>query len=161
MAWVVRLPDGTLSEPFETAADAEAYGEEVTAAGGVSPEEIWEAATSPRVDQPTFMRRMAMGWKPHRALHSSPDGRYLGVSRAGTTPPLKLAGHAAALHDVLGRKRTVREWAEGSGRTVDQLYKGIEKYGTLQNYFLNTGWYPGKPATPGDPDITDDRWSTP
>lgn len=162
MAWAVRLPDGTDSEPFETAAEAEAYGEEITAAGGVTPEEIWEAATAPRVDRATFMRRMAMGWKPHRALHTQPGGRYTGVYRSAVAAvDALMGGRNAELHEMWGRKRTIKDWSLSSRIPEDAIRKGIERHGSLPAYFTHVGWYPSKPAQPGDPDITDDRWTTP
>jgi len=165
MAWKAVLPDGTLSEPFDTAAEAEAFAEEITAAGGVTPEEIWGAATSPRVDRATFMRRTAMGWKAHRALHTAPDGRYLGV--AGTRPTSrehlveKMGGRDAVMYEAYGRTRTLRQWSESCGISTDVLRKGAKRMGSLGAYLEHRGWYPTKPAVPGDPEMSDDRWSTP
>lgn len=162
MAWRVRLPDGSLSEPFDTRAEADVFAEETGQHDDRTPEEIYDATTAPRVGRAVFLRRMAMGWKLHRALHTTPDGRYLGITGVGghrrERLTEQLGGRDATVHEVLGRTRTLQQWAVSCGRTVDQLRHGIDKYGTLQGYFLNTGWYPSKPATPEDPEITDDVW---
>jgi hypothetical protein len=61
VGWAVKMPDGSLSEPFDTAAEAEAYADEIESRDERSPEEIWDAEESPRVKRGDFLRRMRMG----------------------------------------------------------------------------------------------------
>lgn len=121
-----------------------------------TPEEMWDSEPSPRVDRATFLRRMAMGWEPHRALHTALDGRYRRTARGKARHLLRdqLGGHNAELHEMLGRKRTIAQWSLSSGVAEHNIRYGIKRYGSLQKFFLNIGWYPGKPAKPMD--LTDD-----
>lgn len=151
MAWSVRLPDGSLSEPFDTADEAHAFADSIDEYTGCSPEEIYDATNGPRVSRDVFLRRMRMGWKAHRALHTTMDGRHLGLVRpdpAARKGVDDLRGPAGALYEVLGRSRTIAEWAITSGVSESRIRKGIARYGSLQKYFLNIGWYPSKPAHP-------------
>lgn len=114
-----------------------------------TPEEIWESAVNPRVTREVFLRRMTMGWDPERALNTTMDGRYAGPTMGrGSRISLaeQLGGAGAAVHEVLGRKRTLRQWSESCGISESNLRHGIEQYGKLQNYLLNVGWYPSRPA---------------
>jgi len=162
MGWAVKLPDGSLSEPFESAAEAEAYADEIEGRDDRSPEEIWEAETSPRVGRDAFLRRMRMGWKAHRALHTTPDGRYLGVSKVhmgGNSDVARLnelmgEGMHAQLHTMHGRERTIAQWSVSSGISEASIRHGISRYGSLEKYMEYVGWYPNKPARPMD--MTDD-----
>ncbi len=117
MGWAVKLPDGSLSEPFDTAAEAEAYADEIEGRDERSSEEIWDGETSPRVKRDVFLRRIRMGWKAHRALHTTPDGRYLGVSKVKSEQPhfggLHSRGHKETRFDpgVFQSRRLVSEQA--------------------------------------------------
>lgn len=155
MAWRVKMPDGSLSQPFDTAAEANTYAEGIDEYTGRTPEEIYDSAVGPRVPRGAFLRRMAMGWTPHRALHTTLDGRYLGLARPQPGPKGtdEMTGVAGELHEMLGRKRTIAQWSESSGVSESRIRKGITRYGTLQNFFLNIGWYPFKPAQPEPEDI--------
>lgn len=157
MGWAVRLEDGSLSEPFDTAAEAEAYADEIEGRDDRTPEEIWNDEASPRVKRGDFLRRMAMGWKAHRALHTTLDGRYLGVSKVNVGGNSELGritnlmageGMHAGLHEMHGRRRTVRDWSLSSRIDEGAIRKGIKRHGTLEAYFTFIGWYPSKPAVP-------------
>src|SRR4249920_633080 len=156
VGWAVRMPDGSLSQPFDTAAEAEAYADEIEGRDERAPEEIWGAEKSPRVKLDVFLRRMRMGWKAHRALHTTPDGRYLGVSKVnlgGNSDAARInhlmgEGMHAGLHTAMGRSRTIAQWSITSGVPEDGIRNGIKRHGTLEKYFLNIGWYPSKPAVP-------------
>lgn len=162
MGWAVKLPDGSLSEPFDTAAEAEAYADEIEGRDERSPEEIWNGEASPRVKRDVFLRRIRMGWKAHRALHTTPDGRYLGVSKVNvggdseSARILSLMGEGmhAGLHEMWGRRRTIAQWSLSSHISEDSIRGGIKKHGSIQAYFNHVGWYPNKPARPMD--MTDD-----
>lgn len=161
MAWKVRLADGTLSDPIATFEEAEELRRSIEETDTRTPDEIWAAARKPLVDRATFMRRMAMGWKPDRALYTTITGRWHPDIMRQAYPRVteRLGGRDAEQHEVLGRSRTLRQWSESCGRSVSQLHHGIERHGSLQAYFLNTGWYPSKPAVAGDPEISDDRFT--
>lgn len=156
MGWAVKLPDGSLSEPFDTAAEAEAYADEIEGRDDRTPEEIWNGEASPRVKLDVFVRRMRMGWKAHRALHTTPDGRYLGVSKVnvgGNSESARIValmgeGMHAQLHEMMGRRRTVAQWSVASGIPEDSIRYGIKRHGSLAAYFKSIGWYPNKPAVP-------------
>jgi hypothetical protein len=162
MGWAVKLPDGSLSEPFDTAAEAEAYADEIESRDNRSPEEIWDGEASPRVKLDVFLRRMKMGWKPHRALHTTPDGRYLGVSKVnvgGNSENARILnlmgeGRHAQLHTAMGRSRTIAQWSITSGISEDGLRSGATRHGSLEKYFRYVGWYPSKPRRPME--MTDD-----
>ena len=148
MAWTVHMPDGTLSEPFETHAEAEAFTETITEHHGRTPEEIWDSEAGPRVTRDVFLRRMAMGWKPHRALHTTPGGGYLGVFRSAVEAlDALIGGRNAELHEMWGRERTIKDWSLSSQVPEGSIRHGIQRYGSLQAYFDHIGWYPNKPAT--------------
>ncbi len=163
MAWAVTLPDGSMSEPFDTAAEAEAFAETITEHRGRTPEEIYDSEARPRVDRAVFLRRMATGWKPHRALYTSMGGRYLGVTGVGPERQARvieaLGGRDAVLHEMWGRKRTVRDWSLSSRVPEDSIRQGIKRHGSLQAYFTHIGWYPNKPAEPMD--LSDDKFYRP
>lgn len=156
MGWAVKMPDGSLSEPFDTAAEAEAYADEIEGRDERAPEEIWSAEESPRVKLDVFLRRMRMGWKAHRALHTTLDGRYLGVSKVnlgGNSDTARIytlmhEGMHAGLHEMMGRSRTIAQWSITSGMSEDNIRYGIKRHGTLEAYFQSIGWYPNKPAVP-------------
>lgn len=157
MAWRVRLPDGTLSRPFDTASDAEAHAEEITAAAGPTPEEIWARTTAARVTRDVFLRRMATGWTPHRALHTSMGGRYLGVTCEAPVTSARglvgtLGGRDAVMHEAFGRTRTLTQWSEGTRLSVSALRHGIRRHGSLEAYLTHKG---RRPAPPGPVEI---RW---
>lgn len=163
MGWAVKLEDGSLSEPFDTAAEAEAYADEIESRDDRTPEEIWNDETSPRVKREVFLRRMTMGWKAHRALHTTLDGRYLGVSKVhvgGNSEVGRIVqlmageGTHAALHEMHGRRRTIRDWSLSSQISERTIRYGIKRHGSLRAYFDHVGWYPNKPAVPMD--MTDD-----
>jgi hypothetical protein len=162
MGWAVKLPDGSLSQPFDTAAEAEAYADEIEGRDGRSPEEIWDSEASPRVKRDAFLRRMGMGWKAHRALHTTPDGRYLGVSKVNVGGNSEVArignlmgeGMNAQLHAAMGRSRTIAQWSITSGISEDGLRSGAKRHGSLEKYFRYVDWYPSKPRRPDE--MTDD-----
>lgn len=150
MAWAIHLPDGSTSEPFDTAAEAEAFAETITEHHGRTPEEIYDSEAKPRVDRATFLRRMAMGWKPHRALYTSMGGRYLGATGVGPEKQVRmveaLGGRDAVLYEMEGRKRTIPQWSLTSGVPEDRIRRGIRRHGSLAAFFTHIDWYPGKPA---------------
>lgn len=127
-----------------------------------TPDQVWAATHKPRVSRGTFDRRIAMGWDPERAANTSVEGRYSAASarnRSYAALSEDMGGTSAKTHEVLGRGRTLAQWAITSGIEEHNLRAGVRKHGTLQAFFLNIGWYPSKPATPGDPEITDDRFT--
>jgi len=156
VGWAVKMPDGSLSQSFDTAAEAEAHADGIESRDGRSPEDIWDGEASPRVKRDDFLRRMRMGWKAHRALHTTPDGRYLGVSKVnlgGNSDAVRInalmgEGMHAGLHEMMGRKRTIAQWSITSGVPEDGIRYGIQRHGTLEAYFQSIGWYPSKPAAP-------------
>lgn len=155
MAWVVRMPDGSDSEPFETAAEAEAFADRITEHHGRTPAEVYAGEAKPRVKRDVFLRRMAMGWKPHRALHTSLAGQYLGVFRSAVAKlDAEIGGRNAEYHEMWGRKRTIKDWSLSSGRTESAIRNGIARHGSLEKYFNHVGWYPTKRANIID--LTDD-----
>lgn len=157
MAWRVRMPDGTLSEPFDTFAEADAHQQAIEERDERTPQEIFASESGPRVSEAVFLRRIAMGWRPHRALHTTMDGRYLGITRSH--PGLhkgvdEINGRAGELHEMMGRQRTIAQWSVTSGVSESRIRKGIKRCGNIQSYFLSIGWYPSKPARPEN-DIPD------
>lgn len=157
MAWVVRMPDGSNSDPFDTAAEAEAFADTIAEHHGRTPSEVYASEAKPRVKRDVFLRRMAMGWQPHRALHTSLAGQYLGVFRSVVARlDAEIGGRNAEYHEMWGRRRTVKDWSLSSRVPEGAIRKGIKRHGSLQAYFTHVGWYPNKPARPMD--LTDDMF---
>lgn len=156
MAWVVRLPDGT-TEEFATFEEAEEFKRQLETADPRSPEEIYDSAEDPAVARNVFLRRIAMGWAPERALYTAPDGRWLrSVHKPHRDKTAQLAeqmgGPLARVHEAFGRRRTLRQWSEGCGISEDALRAGANRHGSLEAYFEHIGWQPGTPRTV-DPDF--------
>lgn len=188
MAWSVRLPDGTLTEPFKDRSEADAYADTYNRlpapdtgpvalpplADSFTPAaveednrtagEVYDQAPHPAVTRAVFMRRLSMGWSPERAVNTTPDGRYLSSvhkRHRGVAEKLaeQMGAHNAGVHEVEGRRRTLHQWAASCQLPIDTLRKGAARHGSLAAYFEHIGWHPSKPATPGDPEISDDRWT--
>lgn len=149
MGWVARDAEGN-DVPFNTHEEAVAYEQALAARETRTPDDIWASAEKPRVSRETFLRRMAMGWTGDRALYTTPDGRYLRAARgkARTLITEQMGASNAGVHEVAGRMRTLAQWSASCGLSVDQLYGGVRRYGTLATYFEHVGWYPDKHAEP-------------
>lgn len=159
MAWVVKLPDGSVHE-FGSHDEADAFAREYEENDQRPPEEIYDSAERPAVTRNVFLRRITMGWKPERALNTTPDGRHLRSVNKRTHDAVvkvteQLGGRDARMHEAFGRSRTLRQWSEGCGIGEDALRSGARRHGSLEAYFEHIGWHPSTPRTPRtiDPDF--------
>jgi hypothetical protein len=157
MAWAVRLPDGT-TEKFPTFEEAEAFRKEMEAADTRTPEEIYDQHPRPRVPRDMYMKRVADGWSPHRAVDTPPEGRWQTDIRADrqTRTTERLGGRDAQLYEAYGRTRTLTQWSESCGISSDVLRRGAKRHGSLGAYLEHVGWHPTKPPVPDE--MTDDTW---